>query len=135
MQNKKLSSFLKENKSKVFSWGDWDCIHFVANWIDYQGKPLFDKFEDWDYHDIKAARKSYVKFLKGHGCRSISEVFDKFYDRSDSIPPRGSIVAKRTNSLSGVALGIVDGYRGIFVGHEGYVSLPLDPETDRYWIL
>jgi hypothetical protein len=45
----------------------------------------------------------------------------------------GGIVAKRSNSTFGRALGIVEGSRGLFMDWDGIKSLPLDPDKDLYW--
>lgn len=130
-----ISSFLKENENKVFAWGEWDCVHFVARWIEYSGKSLFDSFDSWNYDNVASARKSYIHLLRSHDATSINDILDAHYTRCDHIPPKGSIVSRKSDNAFGFALGIVEGYRGIFVADGGYVKMPLDPLSDRYWKL
>jgi hypothetical protein len=128
-----LRSFLRQYEHETFEWGRTDCIHFVARWLEYNSIPLFDAFDEWDYSDVKTARSSYVKFLKKHKARSITDVLDQNYCRVSHIPMSGGIVAKRSNSTFGRALGIVEGSRGLFMDWDGVKSLPLDPDKDLYW--
>lgn len=128
-----LRSFIREYEQDTFEWGRTDCIHFVARWIEYNNLPLFDDFSAWDYSDVKTARSSYVKFLRNHKARSITDVLDQYYTRVSHIPMSGGIVAKRSHSTLGRALGIVEGPRGLFMDYDGIKSLPLDPDKDLYW--
>jgi len=133
MTRQTLRQFVR-SVDKPFEWGGLDCINFVVDWTSFRGLKPFDSSTNYEYSDLRSARRAAVQFMRRHNSRSIPEVFSKYYNQIDFPAEVGDIVAKKDESLLGWRLGIVEGANGLFVSENGIIGQRLE-EGDLFWEL
>ena len=127
---KQLRQFIK-SYDHGFSWGTHDCLHFVKDWVNFLGLEVFDNY-DYKYDDITSAKVAYRDFLKHNKSRSLVSVMDKNFTRVVKLPPSGNLIATKSDYVTGITLGVVEGACGLFVGPHGILVKPIVTE-DIFW--
>jgi len=127
---KQLRQFIKSYDHN-FSWGTHDCLHFVKDWVNYVGVGFFDNY-NYKYDSAISAKSVYRDFLKRNKSRSLVSVMDKNFIRVVSLPPSGNLIATKSDYVTGVTMGIVEGACGLFVGPDGIFVKPIVAE-DIFW--
>ena len=125
--------FLIKYQDEPWVRGQHDCLLFIWKYTsEVYHKPAADPAK-YPFHDLKTAKRALLKLFKDKGIRSVEELLDSTYHRTD-LPYGGCIVAKPDNEgLTGYTYGVCyEGY-GIFVDRKGLVALELNPLTDLYW--
>jgi len=127
---KQLRQFIK-SYDHGFSWGTHDCLHFVKDWVNYVGVGFFDNY-DYKYDSAISAKVAYRDFLKHNKSRSLVSVMDKNFTRVVKLPPSGNLIATKSDYVTGITLGVVEGACGLFVGPHGILVKPIVTE-DIFW--
>jgi len=129
----RLTSYIKAVSDTPFVWGEHDCLTFTngayramygAGWADdWLGRYMIDG---------RPMRRR--ELITEFGCSSLEAAIDKRMDRV-SFPPRGALVTTKQQQkwVTGVALGICVGTRGVFLGKQGVIYMPLE-HIEKAWI-
>jgi len=131
----RLNGYLRQVRSKPFSWGEHDCLIFSnAAFAAYHGAGYAD---DWVGEYMAGDDPVLPSRLRERfSADSFDEAIERRLRRVDHVPPRGALVAtKRAERwLIGYALGICVGTKAAFLSRGGVIYLPLD-DVDRSWVL
>ena len=123
-QRERLNNFISQIKDKPFSWGEHDCLTFTNSaFREMYGEGWAD---DWfgRYNE-----KSGVKALQEEfGYKTCIEAVDDKLTRIDYVPPLGSLITTKEAKrwITGFAMGISNGKRGVFLSEGGLIHLPFD---------
>lgn len=134
-----LSEYIDECRDRPFTWGKFDCLTFVNNCIRAQtDKGALDDLIG-GYNCPASALYQLRKRGKELGYSSTSTIIDALSDRlkrlETNYPPRGSVVAKKSDGdemVMGWMLGVVMRRHSAFVGPQGLVFIDRQPD-DLYW--
>lgn len=129
----RLTAYIDDCESRSFVWGKHDCLTFTngayramygAGWADdWLGRYMVDG---------RPMRRDELR--KEFGWSTLEAAIDNRMDRV-KFPPRGALVTTKHAQrwVTGVAMGICTGTRGVFLSKEGVIYLPLDL-IDNAWI-
>lgn len=106
-----LAEFLRENRTRGFSWGTWDCAQFCAEWVK-RLTGIDHRAAFGAYQDESAASE----VLSAHGGLTalVSAVFEEVHP---SKARRGDLVLAGED----IALGICIGVQSAHVSKDGLV--------------
>lgn len=123
----RLNNYLISQSNISFAWGVNDCLTFTNNaWKAMYGHGWADDWLGRYMTNGKPMCRS--QLVKEFGKYSFEEAVDERLQPAGKYPPRGALVttthARRW--VTGVALGICNGTRGVFLNDQGLIYLPLD---------
>lgn len=129
----KTERFLRKYANDPWVRGKHDCIMFVWKYTkEVFGNPFADPLK-YPFDDLTSAKRAFVKLCRDNGVKSVEELFDEKYHRTE-LPFGGCIVAKTdSEGLTGYSYGICYSGFGHFVDRRGLIALELNPLTDLYW--
>ena len=129
----RLTSYIRAVAEVPFKWGEHDCLTFTndayramhgAGWADdWLGRYMIDGV---------AMRRQQLK--AEFGWSNIDAAIDDRMQRV-AFPPRGALVTTKHAQrwITGVALGVCVGTRGVFLGKAGVIYMPLE-YIEKAWI-
>ena len=135
--DKALMEYIEEQRHKPFAWAEHDCVSFVRGACEAQlgVDPFIGQVPS--YKTLKGGRGAYTRLTK----RQVfyQTVLNRVLTRCEAaLPPRGSIVARQTDSgaaeVFGAALGVVVSRHVAFVGENGLEFLPVS-KNDEAWLV
>lgn len=122
-----LNEYLASQYGKSFQLGVHDCFTFTnAAWRATRGSGYADDFIG---KYVGLGRKGFARLMiSTWGTPDIIKAFDMNLNRIKGFPPRGSLVAMRSNRpvVTGHALGICCGVTSVFLGDLNMVHLPTE---------
>lgn len=123
----RLNDYIAAARKRPFAWGEHDCVQFVRGHVEMQTDRLIPV-------PSYRGKRGAVALLRTY---DLKKELDARFARCPHVPPRGSIVARKTpeDRPLGYVLGIVVSDRAAFVSPNGLVFAKLEPETDSYWIV
>ena len=129
----RLTAYIRAAEGASFIWGEHDCLTFTngayramygAGWADdWLGRYMIDN---------RPMRRR--ELIAEFGWSNIDAAIDTKLTRV-SHPPRGALVTTKQAQrwVTGVALGICVGSRGVFLGKEGVIYMPVE-YIEKAWI-
>ena len=122
-----LNQYIEEVRDTPFEWGVHDCFTFTNNAF----KAMFGRgwADDWVGRYMQDGRPMRKQALKAEFKASQLEyALDKKLTRISHVPPLGALVATKHNQtwVTGAALGICDGTKGLFLSKNGITALSID---------
>ena len=129
----RLTAYIRAADGASFVWGEHDCLTFTngayramygAGWADdWLGRYMIDN---------RPMRRR--ELIGEFGWSNIDAAIDTKLTRV-SHPPRGALVTTKHAQrwVTGVALGICTGTRGVFLGKEGVIYMPTE-YIEKAWI-
>lgn len=123
-QRDSLNSYIKTVKDKPFLWGKHDCLTFTNSaFHEMYGQGWAD---DWigRYSHSMGAKELQKEF----GYKSFIKAVDDKLTRINYIPPLGALIATKEAHrwITGFAMGISNGKRGVFLSEQGLIHLSFD---------
>lgn len=127
-----LDEYINANRERPFSYGDFDCTIFTADWIKLCGVyvPDFSRGYSTEY----GAFVRIIRTAKTMGCISLVDLLDKCYRRVNHVPPTGSIGVLDNNTPM-PNMGIIMSDRLVTTGGSGLEFVRLNPESNVYWVI
>ena len=122
----RLTAYIRGVRDVPFKWGEHDCLTFTNN--AYRAMYEAGWADDWlGRYMIDGRPMRRRELMAEFGCATLDEAIDSRMDRI-GFPPRGALVAtdQARRWVTGAALGICVGTRGVFLGEQGVIYLPLD---------
>lgn len=129
-----LTDYIKGCEAKSFVWGSHDCLTFTNG--AYRAMYGSGWADDWlGRYMIDGRPMRRDELRKEFGWSTIEDAIDAKLSRAGKYPPRGALVTTKHAQrwVTGVALGICVGHRGVFLSKEGVIYLPLDL-IDNAWV-
>lgn len=129
----RLTAYIRDAERTKFAWGSHDCLTFTngaytamygAGWADdWLGRYMVDD---------RPMRRDELR--KEFGWSTLEAAIDERMQRT-AFPPRGALLTTKHSQrwVTGAALGVCVGTRGVFLGKQGVVYLPLNL-IDNAWI-
>ncbi|CAK0770749.1 putative AIRS domain-containing protein [Azospirillaceae bacterium] len=120
-----LDAYLSDCRSKHFSWGQFDCVLFVADWIKHRTgcDPIADcrgRYQD--------GRSAYRAMYRTTGRLQLVEAAGVLLGlplETPRLARRGDIVAAAAGADDNPSLGICAGTHAVFVGASDLCARPL----------
>ena len=131
--HERLTSYIKAVSDAPFVWGKHDCLTFTNG--AYRAMHGAGWADDWlGRYMIDGRPMRRRELIAEFGCSSLEAAIDKRMDRVN-FPPRGALVTTKQQQrwVTGVALGICVGTRGVFLGKQGVIYMPLE-HIEKAWI-
>lgn len=129
----RLNAYIKSAAHKDFAWGSHDCLTFTNGaYVAMYGKGWADDWLGRYMTDGRPMRRDELR--KEFGWSSLEDAIDDRMQRVE-FPPRGALVTTKHAQrwVTGVAMGICIGTRGVFLAQQGVIYLPLNL-IDKAWI-
>jgi hypothetical protein len=142
-QRERLNEYLKSVRDVPFQWGEHDCLTFTNDafhamygegWADdWLGRYMRDGELLSRYQLIEEF--GFGKVLGRAGTDLFNMAVDEKLTRINCVPPLGALITTRKAQrwITGVAMGISTGTKGVFLSDEGVLYLPLDA-VEKAWI-
>lgn len=129
----RLNAYIKDAAHKSFAWGVHDCLTFTNG--AYRAMYGVGWADDWLGRymlDGRPMRRDELR--KEFGWSTLEDAIDDRMQRVQ-FPPRGALVTTKHAQrwVTGVAMGISIGTRGVFLLRQGVIYLPLNL-IDNAWI-
>ena len=131
--NERLTSYIKAVSDTPFVWGEHDCLTFTNG--AYRAMYGSGWADDWlGRYMIDGRPMRRRELISEFGWSNMDAAIDTKLMRALS-PPRGALVTTKHAQrwVTGVALGICVGTRGVFLGKEGVIYMPLE-HIEKAWI-
>jgi hypothetical protein len=135
--HERLTAYIRAVRDVPFAWGEHDCLTFTNNayramygagWADdWLGRYMID--------GSPMRRRALMAELSAEcGVPSLEAAIDSKMTRVPH-PPRGALVTTKHAQrwITGVAMGICIGTRGVFLGKEGVIYMPVE-YIEKAWI-
>lgn len=133
-QRESLNAYLKSVRNQPFEWGSHDCLTFTNNaFHEMYGEGWAD---DWLGRYMVGGRPMRrTELMKEFKHNSFYNAVDQKLARIDYVPPLGALVVTRQAQrwVTGVAMGICAGTKGVFLSKSGVLYLPLDA-IETAWV-
>ena len=129
----RLTAHIRAAESAPFVWGEHDCLTFTNG--AYRAMHGAGWADDWlGRYMIDGRPMRRRELIAEFGWSNIDAAIDDKLTRV-SHPPRGALVTTRHAQrwVTGVALGVCTGARGVFLGSEGVIYMPLE-YIEKAWI-
>jgi len=123
-QRDSLNSYITTVKDKPFLWGKHDCLTFTNNaFHEMYGQGWADDWIGRYNHNMSAK-----ELQKEFGYKSFIKAVDDKLTRINYIPPLGALIATKEAHrwITGFAMGISNGKRGVFLSEQGLIHLSFD---------
>jgi hypothetical protein len=133
-QRESLNDYLKAMQNTPFQWGVHDCLTFTNNAFHAMyGEGWADDWLGRYMVDGRPMRRT--ELIKEFKHSSFYHAVDEKLHRINHVPPLGALVVTRQAQrwVTGVAMGICTGTKGVFLSKEGVLYLPLDA-IETAWI-
>jgi len=129
-----LIAYLREIKDTQFQWGVHDCLTFTNEaWRRMNGDGWAD---DWlSRYMINGKPIGRDAMREEFGFNTLEEAISDRLTPISCVPPVGALITtdKARKWLTGVAMGISTGRRGVFLNTKGVIYMPLTDIKDA-WI-
>jgi len=122
----RLTAYIRAIEGKSFEWGRHDCLTFTNG--AYRAMHGVGWADDWlDRYMISGRPMRRRELMSEFGWPSLEAAIDAKMNRVQ-FPPRGALVAtdQAQRWVTGAALGICVGTRGVFLAKTGVIYLTLD---------
>ncbi|CAK0747374.1 putative NLPC_P60 domain-containing protein [Azospirillaceae bacterium] len=120
-----LDAYLSDCRSKHFSWGQFDCVLFVADWIKHRtGRDPIADCRGRYQND----RGAYRTLYRATGRLQLVEAASVLLGPPLETPRlacRGDVVAAAVREDNNPSLGLCAGTHAVFVGASGLCARPL----------
>ena len=129
----RLTAYIKAVEDAPFVWGEHDCLTFTNS--AYRAMHGVGWADDWLGRYMIDGRLMRRRELKSEfGWSNMDAAIDSKMTRALH-PPRGAMVTTKHAQRwwTGVALGICIGTRGVFLGKQGVIYMPLE-YIEKAWI-
>ena len=129
----RLTAYIRAAESASFVWGEHDCLTFTNGaYRAMYGVGWADEWLGRYMIDGRPMRRR--ELVAEFGWSNIDAAIDDKLTRV-SHPPRGALVTTKQAQrwVTGVALGICIGSRGVFLGKEGVIYMPTE-YIEKAWI-
>jgi len=129
----RLTAYIRDAESASFVWGEHDCLTFTNGaYRAMYGVGWADEWLGRYMIDGRPMRRR--ELVAEFGWSNIDAAIDDKLTRV-SHPPRGALVTTKQAQrwVTGVALGICIGSRGVFLGKEGVIYMPTE-YIEKAWI-
>lgn len=133
-QREQLNAYLKRVRHTPFEWGVHDCLTFTNNAFHAMyGEGWADDWLGRYMVDGKTLRRR--ELMLEFGYSDVNKAIDDRLKRIDYVPPLGALITTKQAQrwITGVAFGICNGSKGVFLSKEGVLYLPLDA-IEQAWI-
>lgn len=133
-QRESLNDYLKAVRNAPFEWGVHDCLTFTNNAFHaIYGEGWADDWLERYMIDGRPMRRT--ELMKEFKRNSFYDAVDEKLHRIDHVPPLGALVVTRQAQrwVTGVAMGICTGTKGVFLSKQGVLYFPLDA-IETAWI-
>lgn len=122
----KLTSFIDDNRTRDFNWGEHDCCLFIADWIMARGDRIDLGDIGGDFRGQYSNALGAMRAIKAAGFTDLTALFDSLL--GPHVPPllcrRGDVVLIKPELTQDIALGIAGGDGVWALSQNGVVSLP-----------
>ena len=129
----RLTAYIRDAEDASFVWGEHDCLTFTNG--AYRAMYGVGWADDWlSRYMIDGRPMRRRELITEFGWSNIDAAIDTKLTRV-SHPPRGALVTTKHAQrwVTGVALGICIGSRGVFLGKEGVIYMPTE-YIEKAWI-
>jgi len=129
----RLTAYIRAAEDASFVWGEHDCLTFTNG--AYRAMYGAGWAEDWlGRYMIDGRPMRRRELIAEFGWSNIDAAIDDKLTRV-SHPPRGALVTTKHAQrwVTGVALGVCIGARGVFLGKEGVIYMPTE-YIEKAWI-
>lgn len=129
-----LNDYLRKVRNTPFEWGAHDCLTFTNDAFHAMyGEGWADDWLGRYMVDGRPMRR--VELMKEFKRGSFYDAVDEKLHRINHVPPLGALVVTRQAQrwVTGVAMGICTGTKGVFLSKHGVLYLPLDA-IETAWI-
>lgn len=133
-QRESLNDYLRSVRNMPFEWGVHDCLTFTNNAFHAMyGEGWADDWLGRYMVDGRPMRRT--ELMREFKFSTFYAAVDVKLNRIDHVPPLGALVVTRQAQrwVTGVAMGICTGTKGVFLSKEGVLYLPLDA-IETAWI-
>ena len=133
-QRESLNDYLKAVRDTPFQWGVHDCLTFTNNAFHAMyGEGWADDWLGRYMVDGRPMRRT--ELMREFKFNNFYAAVDEKLRRIDHVPPLGALLVTRQAQrwVTGVAMGICTGTKGVFLSKEGVLYLPLDA-IETAWI-
>ena len=129
----RLTSYIRAVAEVPFKWGEHDCLTFTND--AYRAMHGAGWADDWlGRYMIDGVPMRRQQLKAEFGWSNIDAAIDDGMQRV-AFPPRGALVTTKHAQrwITGVALGVCVGTRGVFLGKAGVIYMPLE-YIEKAWI-
>ena len=131
--HERLTEYIRAVRDVPFAWGEHDCLTFTNS--AYRAMYGAGWADDWlGRYVIDGAPMRRQQLKAEFGWSNIDAAIDDKMTRVPH-PPRGALVTTKHAQrwITGVAMGICIGTRGVFLGKEGVIYMPTE-YIEKAWI-
>ncbi len=133
-QREQLNSYLRQVSHVPFEWGKHDCLTFTND--AFRAMYGIGWADDWIGRymiDGRVMRRR--ELISEFGMSDFTKAVDQKLIRVEHVPPLGALVTTKQVQrwITGVAMGICTGTKGVFLSKTGVLYLPLDA-IEQAWI-
>lgn len=128
-----LNDYLKRVNDIPFEWGIHDCFTFTNNaFKEMYGQGWADDWVGRYMSEGKPLRRR--ELMKEFGFGDFNKAVDQKLTRVNYYPPLGCLVTTKKSQrwITGVAMGLSTGAKGVFLSKDGLIYLPLT-DVEQAW--